>query len=400
LEGETMNPADLYRSPNALAADYSRFRVAERLLLTGHSHQAWPDCGFIAQQQAWLDAAEFVDNKWEAVFEKVENVRRGYARLLDEPDAEIAFDQSTFHLVARFLSALPLAERPKLVTTDGEFHTIRRLLTRLSEEGIEVVRVPASPVESLADRIVSAMDDRTAAVLVSSVMFQTGRIVSGLPQVAVACSLHGVELLIDAYHHLNVVPFSRKGFENAFVVGGGYKYCQLGEGVCFLRIPERCRLRPVLTGWFAEFEALSESHEDRVAYGEGAARFAGATSDPTSFYRAAAVFEFFEERGLSPELLREVSQHQIGLLAERFDALNRDPSVIRRDRNVPLDQIGGFLTLTSPQARDISRGLKELGVWTDFRGESLRLGPAPYLADSQLVEAISKLAAVCRLTNQ
>ena len=28
-----------------------------RLLLTGHSHQAWPDCGFAAQQRAWLDAA-------------------------------------------------------------------------------------------------------------------------------------------------------------------------------------------------------------------------------------------------------------------------------------------------------------------------------------------------------
>ena len=29
-----------------LAVHYSRFRVAERLLLTGHSHQAWPDGGF------------------------------------------------------------------------------------------------------------------------------------------------------------------------------------------------------------------------------------------------------------------------------------------------------------------------------------------------------------------
>ena len=50
--------------PNPLAAHYSRFGVAERLLLTGHSHQAWPDVGFEAQQRAWLDAAELVDDKW------------------------------------------------------------------------------------------------------------------------------------------------------------------------------------------------------------------------------------------------------------------------------------------------------------------------------------------------
>ena len=44
---------------------------------------------------------------------------------------------------------------------------------------------------------------------------------------------HGAELLIDAYHHLNVVPFRMTRLERAYVVGGGYKYCQAGEGACF-----------------------------------------------------------------------------------------------------------------------------------------------------------------------
>src|SRR5687768_6841262 len=109
-----------------LAADYSRFRVAERLLLTGHSHPAWPDCGFVAQQQAWLDAAELVDDKWPRAFAKADDVRRGYARLLGEPDADVALDQNTLDLVVRFLSALPWRTRPRIVSTDGEFHTIRR----------------------------------------------------------------------------------------------------------------------------------------------------------------------------------------------------------------------------------------------------------------------------------
>ena len=30
---------------------------------------------------------------------------------------------------------------------------------------------------------------------------------------------------------------------HAFVVGGGYKYCQLGEGNAFLRFPPGCELR-------------------------------------------------------------------------------------------------------------------------------------------------------------
>ena len=38
-----------------LADHYSLFRVTERVLLTGHSHQAWPDISFEAQQRAWRE---------------------------------------------------------------------------------------------------------------------------------------------------------------------------------------------------------------------------------------------------------------------------------------------------------------------------------------------------------
>jgi hypothetical protein len=78
-------PEELAASPNPLAAHYTRFRVEERLLLTGHSHQAWPDRGLLGQERAWEDAAELVDLKWERAFEQAERVRRGLRRLLDDP---------------------------------------------------------------------------------------------------------------------------------------------------------------------------------------------------------------------------------------------------------------------------------------------------------------------------
>jgi kynureninase len=150
----------------------------------------------------------------------------------------------------------------------------------------------------------------------------------------------------------------------------------------------------VITGWFSEFEALTDAARGGVAYGQGPARFAGATYDPTSHYRAAAVFDFFEERALTPELLREVSQHQVGLLARLFDELDLDPRVVARDRSVPLEGIGGFLALESPRAGELCSGLKERGVSTDSRGSVLRLGPAPYLSDEQLEDAMRILGEV------
>src|SRR5499426_3441792 len=145
----------------ALAQHYSRFRVGERLLLTGHSHQAWPDVGFEAQQRAWLDAAEFVDDKWSRAEDQARRVREGFAALLGDRADNIALGQNTHELVTRWLSALPLSERPRLVTTDGEFHSIRRQVDRLAEEGLAVVNVSAPPADSLVERMVATLDSRT-----------------------------------------------------------------------------------------------------------------------------------------------------------------------------------------------------------------------------------------------
>ncbi len=395
----TLTVSDLAGDTNPLAAHYSKFRVTERILLSGHSHQAWPDCGFLGQQQAWEDAAEWVDRKWERAFEKANRVRQGYRELLDDPSGYYSLAESTFDLLVRLLSALPLRNRPRLVTTDSEFYSLRRLLKRLQEEGIEVERVPALPAESVGARLAAATNDKTAMVLTSTVFFTSAQIAGELELAAEACRTHGALLLLDVYHQLAAVPASlhRDGLEDAYVVSAGYKYCQLGEGNAILRFPADCELRPVATGWFSQFGRLSEeAGSGRIAYNAGDDRFAGATYDPTSHYRAAEVFDFFQRHDLNPELLREISQHQVGLLCERFDRLDLPAAVIRRDRQVPLERLGGFLALHSPHAGTLHARLLERKVFTDYRAEVLRLGPAPYLSDNQLIEAMSILGELAQ----
>ena len=408
-----------------LASHYSRFRVANRLLLTGHSHQAWPDVAFDAQQKAWLDAAALVDEKWERAATVANEVRSGWRRLLNDPSGDIALGANTHELVVRLLSAVlpmfgtahvlhpngptsPTSPNPtsptrptrptRLVTTDGEFHTIRRLLDRLAEEGVPVIKVAAQPAETLSERLAATVDVSTACVMVSSVLFESAEIVPDLKLVADACALHGAVLLVDAYHHLNVVPFNLEamGLSEAFVVGGGYKYCQLGEGNCFLRVPPGLELRPVLTGWFSEFAELADAaHAGEVRYGKGAARFAGATYDPTSHYRAAAVFAFHQRMGMTPERLRAVNQHQVAMLIKRFEALDVNPAVAAL---IPVqsDRRAGFLAIRAPQAAALVLRLRARGLYADSRGDILRLGPAPYISDQQLLEGGGILASVFR----
>jgi kynureninase len=203
---------------------------------------------------------------------------------------------------------------------------------------------------------------------------------------------------VDAYHHLNVVPFDVEtmGLASTFITGGGYKYCQLGEGNCFLRVPPGCTMRPVLTGWFAEFSVRDRSMDrGGVAYAAGAEAFAGATYDPTSHYRAAAVFAFHGEQDLTLQRLRTMSRHQVGILASEFDALGIDPARARVEP-VADDSRAGFLAIRMADAGSIVRTLRERGVFVDARGDVLRAGPAPYLSDEQLRRAIAALGDVLR----
>jgi kynureninase len=393
---------DLRADPNALAPHYTRFDVAHRLLLTGHSHQAWPDVALEGQVAAFEDAARHVDDKWDRAFAQADAVRAGLRAWLGDPGAELALGTSTHELVVRMLSALDLGARPRLVSTDGEFHTLRRQLARAAEAGLEVVRVPAAPAGTLAQRLAAAVDDRTAAVLVSAVLFERAEVVPGLDAVAAAVARHGAELLVDVYHALGPVPFSvaDQGLQDAWIVGGGYKYLQLGEGNCFLRVPAHADgLRPAITGWYAEFGALADRHDpDRVAYAHGAHRFAGATYDPTSHYRAARVQRFFADQGLTPALLAEAYRHQVTRLAAGVDALDLPAALVDRDRDLAPERRGGFLALRSPHAAQLQDLLARRGVLTDSRGDVLRLGPAPYLSDAHLDAAVAALGeAVAQL---
>lgn len=385
--------------PRALRAHYTQFlrvpaNASRRILLTGHSHQAWPDVARAGQDQAFLDAATHVDDKWSRVFAVQDELRAYIAERIEARAQELAFASNTHELVTRFLSALDLHRRPHLVTTTGEFHSMERQLRRLGEEGIEVTWVDAAPADTLAERVAAEVRDTTAAVLVSSVLFETSTIVPALGIIAECARARGARVLVDAYHAWHVVPFTLAdvGGDDVFVVAGGYKYAQWGEGTCFLRVPPGNALRPVYTGWFAGFAEL-EARRDRartVGYeSDGAVAFAGSTFDPASFYRAVAVTRFAHEQGLTLARLRALSIRQTGRIIEAAQRLGLPVAT-------PLDarHRGGFVAIETPLAAQIVSELRREGIYVDARGTKLRLGPAPYVTDDEIATAMDVVARI------
>lgn len=85
-------------------------------------------------------------------------VAQGVAKHLDLPGIDgLVPANNTHEFVNRLISCLPRERKPRILTSDGEFHSFRRQAERLAEEGlIELTVVPAEPFATLMERLVAA----------------------------------------------------------------------------------------------------------------------------------------------------------------------------------------------------------------------------------------------------
>jgi len=166
--------------PLDLADAFTRFRGAEpdRLHVAAHSHHYWPDVTEAAQALAWADAARLADDKWNHVFGSVwPAVSAMLARHLNLPDpATLVPAPNTFEFVNRLLSCGPLDRPMRVVSTDGEFHSFRRQIERLAEDGvIALTLVAAEPFATFTTRLAAAVKaEKPDLVFVSQVFLQFG----------------------------------------------------------------------------------------------------------------------------------------------------------------------------------------------------------------------------------
>lgn len=373
---------------------FSRFLSAApgRLHFAAHSHHPWPDVTFAAHQQAWLDAAAHADDKWELVFGQVlPRAQRGIARELELPEpGTLVFAPNTHELVVRLLSCL--GERPRVVTTDSEFHSLERQLRRLEEEQlVDVERVPSAPFDTFPERLVAAVKRAPCdLVFFSHVFFNSGAVVPELEGVVGALP-PDVLVVVDGYHGFCAVPTSwARLASRACYLAGGYKYAMGGEGACFLHVPPGLSLRPRNTGWFAAFGALEAPARGQVPFASGAAAMMGATFDPSGVYRLGAALDFREAAGCTTAVVRAHARD----LQARLVARLPDGPVRAEHLVLPLEapQRGQFLTFRTPRARELSASLKALGVVTDARDDRLRFGFGPYQTSADVDGLAARLA--------
>ena len=372
-----------------------------RLHFAAHSHHLWPDASLEGQVECWQDAAALADSKWDKVMDEVWPEAQGHvaAELGSGDPSAIVFASNTHDFLVRLQAACPrrVGGVLRVLTSDGEFHSARRQMARWEESGdIVLTRVGAEPFDDFSTRFLEvAKAGAYDLILVSQVLFNSGRTFGPVAELAALARPEGPWVVIDGYHAFMAVeaPIDAVIAASAFYLGGGYKYAMAGEGMGFMHCPPDFGTRPPITGWFAEFGALTAPPGSSVGYTSDAMRFMGATFDPSALYRFNAIQRMLKENGIATSRVAA----RIGNLQEQMITEIADTALGEAELLNPLG--GGrharFLAFRDGRAQQWCAQLKSRGCITDVRGDVLRIGFGLY-HDEDDVEAFTEIARELR----
>ncbi len=281
--------------------------------------------------------------------------------------------------------------RNRIVYSDQEWPSSHYLWTQHQRFGAEVVVVPSDDGIHLdAQRLVDAIDERTALVPISLVLFRSSTLVDVRPVIARAHEV-GALVLLDAYQAAGALPIEVAALGADFCVGGSVKYLCGGPGVGWLYVRPGLveSLRPAQVGWFGHERPFDFSFDD-VRYAPGVQRFAGGTPAVSAAYAASAGYEGVLAAGVERIRQRSVSLTQPlleGALEHGFDVRSpHDP-----------DRRGGHVTIDPGRSQEVHDGLHERGFVVDHRpGAGIRVGPHFYNTADELASLLAAIVEIRR----
>ena len=290
--------------------------------------------------------------------------------------------------------------RRRLVCTAEDFPSVLYLYEGLARRGAEVVRVPAraapgapagvAPRHVEVADLVAAIDERTAVVALSHVLFRTAELLDLEPVVRRAHEC-GALVLVDAYQSVGTVPVDVGALGLDLVTGGSVKWLCGGPGAGWLYVSPRLRERfePAVTGWFAHAEpfAFDPGPTRRDA---GARRFYAGTTSVVAYAAARPGYEIVARVGV--RAIREKSLRQTG----RMIALADEYGFRVASPRAP-EQRGGTVCLDLPRAAGVCQALLAGEVLLDHRpGVGLRLAPHFYTSDDEVEQVMRRVREEAR----
>jgi cysteine desulfurase/selenocysteine lyase len=288
--------------------------------------------------------------------------------LLGAPASSVAFVPTTTDGISGILKGIAWRPGDNLVVPANEFPGVLYAALNLDRYGVEVRTIPVEGHLDL-DRIGTAVDGRTRAVVASHVHWQTGH---RIDLMAFGRICHGVGALaiIDAIQSLGQLPVQPVVAGIDVLIAGSYKWLMAIPGTAVLFVSDRAlaELTPDRAGWTSMATPVHAT--PRFEWKQDAARFhVGGQCDPTLIVLERSV-------DLLLEIGVEVIEAELRSLLDRLIAqLPAGLAVV--SSLVPAQRSGIVSVTTGHRERDdaLVDRLVAAGVIVARRGDGIRVSP-------------------------
>jgi kynureninase len=272
-----------------------------------------------------------------------------------------------------------------------DFPSVVYLYKAQREAGFELTIVPGLDDFSVpAERIVAAIDERTAVVCLSHVLFRSSYIVDPVPVIEKAHAV-GAMVMLDGYQSAGIIPVDVAALGVDFFVGGCLKWLCGGPGNAFLYTAPwvKDRARPAFTGWLSRASPFAFDIDATDVRADGMAMMNGTPAIP-AFYAALPGLEIIRQVGV--DRIRAASQAMTRRLLERVDEAgyrtiaSRDPA-----------RLAGTVAVDVPEAARVAKALNARDFVVDYRpGVGIRLSPHFYNTTDEIDAMMREIGRIVR----
>ena len=279
------------------------------------------------------------------------------------------------------------SKRNKIVTSALDFPSMKYIWDAQQRVAARVEVVPSDDgVEVPLERILDAIDDRTALVALSHVSFRSSYRVD-VEAIVERAHRDGALVLLDVYQSAGAMELKASDWDVDFMIGGTIKWLCGGPacGYLYVRPELQSELEPRLTGWVAH-EAPFDFAPPPIHYDNSVRRFAQGTPSIPALYSVRPGLQIIEEVGV--KTIREESERRTEWM---IDFASEQGWKINSPRAV--NQRGGSVMIYVDDGPAMVKRLGERKVFVDCRpGVGLRISPHFFNTDEEVREAMEILA--------
>jgi len=357
--------------------------------------EMWATRGVRGWEERWWEMPTEVGNK--------------IARVIGAPNGTVSMHENvtTAHLVARSC-VRPSGARKRIVCSAMDFPSMVYLFRAQQAAAFELVVVPGEPDLTVnTERMLEAIDETTAIVAFSHVLFRTSYIMDADAIIRHARHV-GAMSILDTYQSAGIIPVDVQALGVDFAVGGCLKWLCGGPGNAFLYTrPEfLAHAKPSFTGWLSrhhpfDFDLgsdldflVSETHvtETRKSRSDpnrsDAMRMMNGTPSIPAYYAALAGLDIVNAVGV--DRIRDASKQMTARLLQLVDEYGFTSAASRNP-----DRLAGTVAVNVPDAPLVSRTLKARDFVVDYRPPvGIRISPHFYNTMDEIDRVMAEIASI------